>query len=431
MLTITVLSYNEVPVAPTVTAKFDEKGGTIGRSPDSTLLLPDPERVISRTHALIVLEEGRYMVRDQGTTVPVMVNGRAVGRGRDHPLTTGDELRIAGYALRVETAASPHAHVDISADDTTTILREGTLLSWSEDGAAVPDNRIATVIVPETDESAPAPCEPAHVTTVAVAAAPATAAPAAAAAPAAVAAAPAPAAPAAVTPAAAPTIAAVAVTPAPVASAEVAAPADASTDFLLAALLRGAGVRDLAIPGGLTPQFMEELGAVMRETLRGLLDLLAARAQAKREVRADATIIVAQDNNPLKFAPDLDAAISHLLMPRAQGFMPPLRSLADARLSLRSHQEGFVAGMRAALAAVLARFDPAKLEERLTQSSPGGSLLPMNHKAKLWDLYQELYGAISREAETDFHFLFGEEFLRAYQAKTRPLPNQAKVIDAP
>jgi FHA domain-containing protein len=118
-------------------------------------------------------------------------------------------------------------------------------------------------------------------------------------------------------------------------------------------------------------------------------------------------------------------------VPRGQGFMPPLRSLADARLSLRSHQEGFVAGMRAALAAVLARFDPAKLEERLTESASGGSLLPMNHKAKLWNLYEELYGSISREAETDFHFLFGEEFLRAYQAKARPLANAAKTVDAP
>ena len=105
---------------------------------------------------------------------------------------------------------------------------------------------------------------------------------------------------------------------------------------------------------------MEDVGAVMRETMRGLLDLLAARAHAKREVRADATIIVANDNNPLKFAPDLDAAITHLLVPRGQGFMPPQRSLVDARESLRSHQEGFVAGMRAALAAVLARFDPAQ-----------------------------------------------------------------------
>ena len=190
--------------------------------------------------------------------------------------------------------------------------------------------------------------------------------------------------------------------------------------LVLAALLRGAGVRDIEVPGGLTPERMEELGAVMRETMRGLLDLLAARAHAKREVRADATIVMSHDNNPLKFAPGLEAALTHLLVPRGQGFLPPLRSLADARESLRTHQDGFVAGMRAALAAVLARFDPAKLEERLAASDDGGSLLPMTHKAKLWSHYEALYGEISREAETDFHFLFGEEFLRAYHAKTKP-----------
>jgi FHA domain-containing protein len=75
--------------------------------------------------------------------------------------------------------------------------------------------------------------------------------------------------------------------------------------------------------------------------------------------------------------------------------------------------------MQAALAAVLARFDPGQLEARLMERAPGGSLLPMSHKAKLWNLYEELYGEISRDAETDFHFLFGEEFLRAYREKTR------------
>ena len=315
--------------------------------------------------------------------------------------------------MRVEAAENARADPNASADETTTILREGTLLSWSEDGAAVPGDRIATVIVPspetdaEADKGAPAPAVPAPI----AAAMPGTAT----------------ALPAGGSKGELRATGA----DATAAATEAAGSTAASPDALLAALLRGAGARDLVIPGGLTPQFMEELGAVMRETLRGLLDLLAARAVAKREVRADATIIVAQDNNPLKFSPSLEAAISHLLMPRGQGFMPPLRSLADARVSLRSHQEGFVAGMRAALAAVLARFDPAKLEERLTQSPDGGSLLPMNHKAKLWNLYEELYGEISREAETDFHFLFGEEFLRAYQAKVRPLPPPGKTNDAP
>ncbi len=111
--------------------------------------------------------------------------------------------------------------------------------------------------------------------------------------------------------------------------------------------------------------------------------------------------------------------------------MSPLRSLSDARESLRTHQEGFVAGMRAALTAVLGRFDPAKLEQRLTERADGGSLLPMNHKAKLWNLYEELYGEIARESETDFHFLFGEEFLRAYEAKARPQAPRGEPHGAP
>jgi FHA domain-containing protein len=191
----------------------------------------------------------------------------------------------------------------------------------------------------------------------------------------------------------------------------------ASTLALQRAFLQGAGVPDLALPHGLTPALMEELGSVMREALRGLIDLLVARAEAKREVRADATIIVAQDNNPLKFAPDLDAVVRHLLQPRGKGFMPPLPAIRDAQESLRSHQVGFVAGMRAALETVVARFDPARLEARLTATAPTHTLLPVNHRAKLWEMYEELYGQISHEAQTDFHQLFGEEFLRAYQAK--------------
>lgn len=397
MLTIKVLTFKDIAIEQTILAEFSESGGTIGRSPDSTLMLPDPDRTISRTHAIVAFRDGRFLVRDQGTTVALLVNGRPAGRGQEHPLAKGDELRIGGYRMEVTAAPGRGPDQDISADDTTTILREGTMLSWSENGPAVPHNRIATVIVPSPEPAPVASPVPAEDRTT-----PATAVPVA-------------------TPAAMPA----ATAPAAMAPAE-------SGDELLAALLRGAGVRDLAVPGGLTPQFMEDVGAVMRETLQGLLDLLAARAHAKREVRADATIIVAHDNNPLKFSPGLEAAITHLLMPRGQGFMAPLRSLSDARESLRSHQEGFVAGMRAALAAVLARFDPAKLEQRLTESASGSSLLSMNHKAKLWNLYEQLYGQISREAETDFHFLFGEEFLRAYQAKARlPVNRGPQPHDAP
>ena len=76
---------------------------------------------------------------------------------------------------------------------------------------------------------------------------------------------------------------------------------------------------------------------------------------------------------------------------------------------------------RAALAGVLHRFDPAVLEQRLSGKSMLDSLLPMNRRARLWDLYTELYREIASEAEDDFHALFGREFLRAYEEQVERL----------
>ena len=143
--------------------------------------------------------------------------------------------------------------------------------------------------------------------------------------------------------------------------------------------------------------------------------LLVARAALKREVRAEVTMIVARENNPLKFSPSVDVAMTHLLGPTARGFMPPALAMRDAYDDLRAHQFGFLAGMRAALEGVLLRFEPAALEAKLTQKSVLDSLLPSSRKARMWDLFNELYGQISAEASDDFHALFGKAFLKAYQ----------------
>ena len=58
-----------------------------------------------------------------------------------------------------------------------------------------------------------------------------------------------------------------------------------------------------------------------------------------------------------------------------------------------------------------------QLEKRLAPPGVLDSLMPGNRKAKLWDLFSELYGDISKEAEDDFHALFGREFLKAYEAQ--------------
>jgi FHA domain-containing protein len=208
--------------------------------------------------------------------------------------------------------------------------------------------------------------------------------------------------------------------------AAAAAPARAPVprDELLEALLRGAGTAQLRIPDGLTPELMQLIGGLLRESIAGTLQLLLARALTKREVRAEATLIVATENNPLKFSPTVEAALVHLLASNGPGFMPPVAAVRDAYNDLRSHQFGIMAGMRAALASVLARFNPHELEKRLTDKRGLSALLPSSRKAKLWELYEQLYSDISREAEDDFQALFGREFLKAYEAQIQKLEQQ-------
>lgn len=192
---------------------------------------------------------------------------------------------------------------------------------------------------------------------------------------------------------------------------------------LLSAFTKGLGVPGLQPPGGLTPEFMFRLGVVLREAVQGTMDLLVARAMTKREVRANVTMIVSKHNNPLKFSPDVGFALTQLLHAKAGigGFMAPDEAMRDAYDDLRAHQLGFMAGMRAALAGVLVRFKPEELETRLSDKSFLDSVLPANRKAKLWDLYEQRFSDISREAEDDFHSLFGREFLRAYEEQIQRL----------
>jgi FHA domain-containing protein len=193
-------------------------------------------------------------------------------------------------------------------------------------------------------------------------------------------------------------------------------PGPADTAALISALREGLGVHALPIDS-LTPEFMRLLGQLVHEATRGTVDLLVARAALKREVRAELTMIVAKENNPLKFSPTVDVALGHLLSPPARGFMPPDRAMRDAYDDLRAHQFGFLAGMKAALEGVLNRFDPAVLEGKLTQKkSVLSTLVPATRKARMWEAFIELYAQISAEASDDFHELFGKEFLRAYEA---------------
>jgi FHA domain-containing protein len=204
-----------------------------------------------------------------------------------------------------------------------------------------------------------------------------------------------------------------------------AGPAGDEAEAMWAAFCRGAGI-DLPLPRGGGPALMQAIGQILASAVAGTLQLMAVRASTKHELRAQMTMIQPRSNNPLKFSPDAKAGIEQLVQPAARGFLEGPAAMDDAMHDLVGHSIGTVAGMRAAIEGMLDRFDPAALEAMLTRGSVLDSLLPMNRRARLWDLYLQHHKVILQEAQEDFHTLFGKAFLAAYEQQIERLKQTSK-----
>ncbi len=199
--------------------------------------------------------------------------------------------------------------------------------------------------------------------------------------------------------------------------------AEPTADTLLRAFLDGAGLSRARVPADQLPEIMASLGAILRETVRGLMEILLARGDVKGEFRLDRTAIGPMENNPLKTPPGRpplspEEVMILLLIRRQDAYMSPVQAVREGFNDIKAHQLAVMAGIQAALNRLLARFDPRHLETRLEQSVLD-NLWPANRKAKYWDLFTAEYQAIAREAEDDFNELFGNEFARAYEARLR------------
>jgi len=69
----------------------------LGRSEDNGVVLDD--NFVSAAHALVVLRDGRWWLRDVGSTNGTLVNGKLVDE--DVPLNDGDELQVGQVRLRL------------------------------------------------------------------------------------------------------------------------------------------------------------------------------------------------------------------------------------------------------------------------------------------------------------------------------------------
>jgi FHA domain-containing protein len=185
-------------------------------------------------------------------------------------------------------------------------------------------------------------------------------------------------------------------------------------EALTQAFLRGADIPADAI-GALTPELMELLGSLMARQLQGTIDLLALRSMVKQEARADVTMVVMRNNNPLKFFSDSQTVLTQMLRKKMPGFMEPLESVDDACRDLRAHQMGMLAGTRASIEHLVKRLAPDQLEA----SQPAGGLLealiPGRRASALWARYVRLHASVAGASAASPKTLFGPDFLAAYE----------------
>lgn len=184
---------------------------------------------------------------------------------------------------------------------------------------------------------------------------------------------------------------------------------------LLEALLEGMGLSEMQP----VPQFdcenMRQLGQILGMFSQGTVALLSSRSILKRGVKADMTMVLDDANNPFKLLPTGKTVLIQMFGTPMPGFMSPTKSVRDALIDLQAHQLGMISGIRAIIAAMLQSFNPEQLEKQAKQNRVTSRLaLPGSHKAALWDYFVRSYGETADEIEDDFHTLFGEAFLHAY-----------------
>lgn len=189
------------------------------------------------------------------------------------------------------------------------------------------------------------------------------------------------------------------------------ASAEPSSNELFEAFLQGTGTNYRGSTESLT-NTMYRVGQIFTHFISGTVAVLRNRTAFKSYLRFDMTIIQATENNPLKFAVTTDDVIRQFLENKNNGFMDSIESIDQGFDDMINHQLAMQRGIEAALAELLKTLDPENIEKQIEQ----GILL--QKKAKCWDKYEEIYRNTANEATENF---FGTAFAEAYQQQMKLL----------
>ncbi len=385
-LTLRIISSQKDLLGPEGIHVFSVHGGTIGRAPDNDWVLPDPERYLSSHHAIIDYQDGAYFLRDKSTN-GVFVNDadQPVGQGSPIRLYDGDRMRMGQYQfqvsiLNVSLEGNKDSAVFLAEDagdeDRETEKRPGDpdfelqdkgsldAEEFLEDFSVIEDVQAmtGTRVIGEKDAG-----------------------------------------------------------PEEDITQEIAQIQGQGLAEAAKLVFDAAGIDPRKITEGREKQFLLTAGRMLRLCIGGLLDVLRARSRVKGELDLEQTGVKPGENNPLKFAVDVDQALDALLFYRGSRYLPVMDALEHAFIDLQAHERALVAAMKAAFDEQLRGFDPDSLEKRFDKGLRRGALKGLSNPAKYWDLYREHFDLTSKRSERSFDEVTARVFVEAYSAEIERL----------
>jgi type VI secretion system FHA domain protein len=180
------------------------------------------------------------------------------------------------------------------------------------------------------------------------------------------------------------------------------------------------GFQDKNLTDAQIAQINRLSGEVLREMVSGLMQVLGSRSAIKNEFRMNVTTIQPVENNPLKFSANVDDALENMFIKQGNAYKKPIEAVQDGFEGIAEHQVAILAGIREAFKGVIERFDPVLLEQRFSKLKKGG-LIPGSQKAKFWESYQDYYNELVGDMDRSFQYLYGDEFVRAYENQLQKL----------
>jgi predicted component of type VI protein secretion system len=179
---------------------------------------------------------------------------------------------------------------------------------------------------------------------------------------------------------------------------------------LLEAFCEGAGLDVSALSAEEPAEIMRRAGAIYRQMVLGLGDLVSERSIAKADLRMDRTTIDARDNNPFKWAPSRRLA-TDLLLGREAGFLSGPEAVKASFEDLKRHMLGTLTGFAAAMRALLERISPAAIEKSLD----GRSRFLKSRPGLAWAEYEKAYFELQAQILEHRAGPINAAFLAAYE----------------